>query len=75
VDEVFVDCCAANKSSSFSLTVKVGETVVYSSSIIYNADSTIIHGGSISSATGKITYIFSGSNSLLLGALAFNVVE
>ena len=75
VDQAYIACRAANTSSSFTLTIKVGSETVYTGSVGYNANKTDTYGESFSSLTGKVTFILSGSNALSLGALAFNVVS
>ena len=75
LNSVYVASCAANAESSYSLTIKVGEETVYSGTVSYDANTTSVFGGKFSSKTGKVTYTFTGSSALIIGAVAFNEVS
>ena len=74
VDKAFINCYAANASSSYSLVIKIGETIVYDATV-KNSSSGITYGDSFGTQTGKVSYIFTGSNALNLCSVAFNVVS
>ena len=74
VDRIYIKAQAGNVSSSYSLTVKVGDRMTFMTTI---NDSTAWRdiGGELSEPlTGQISFIFSGSNSLKINSIAFNAV-
>ena len=76
VDEVYFKGIAYNSSSSYTLTIKVGETVAYSGTVPYvNATFKTFGKHLTSPLTGQVSYIFEGSNSMHFYAFAFNEVE
>ena len=75
VDEVYFKGIAYNSSSSYTLTIKVGETVAYSGTVPYvNATFKTFGKHLTSPLTGQVSYIFEGSNSMHFYAFAFNEV-
>ena len=54
--------------------ILVGETEVYRGTVI-NSSTGITYGGVFGQQTGKVSYIFTGSNAINLCSVAFNVVS
>ena len=75
VDRVFIKAMAGNASSSYTLTIKVGETTAFTKTI---NDSTTWKnfGGALNEPlTGQISFIFIGTSSLKINSIAFNVIS
>ena len=75
VDRVFIKAMAGNASSSYTLTIKVGETTAFTKTI---NDSTTWKnfGGNLNEPlTGQISFIFIGTSSLKINSIAFNVIS
>ena len=75
VDKVFIKAMAGNVSSSYTLTIKVGETTVFTQTV---NDSTAWKdfGGALDQAlTGQISFAFTGTSSLKINSIAFNVIS
>ena len=76
IDQAYIKACANNASSSFSLTIKVGDQVLLSNaSVSYNQQKTKVFGAKANAPlTGQVTYIFTGSNALRINSIAFNAI-
>ena len=75
-NKAYIKCRAGNNNSTFTLTVKVGETTVLSNiRVTANNGQYAIYGGHFEEATGAITFILSGTNALRIHSFAFNVYE
>ena len=76
IDRAYVNVNAGNATSSFSLTIKVGEQVLLPSTTVgYNGGNFKIYGTSTRmTLTGQVTFIFTGSNALKLNSIAFNEI-
>lgn len=72
IDAAYIKAYAANTSSSYSLTIKVGTETIYSGSIVYGKEFTTYGTRLEEPVSGQISFIFSGNNSLSLRDLAFN---
>ena len=75
VDKIFIKAQAGNASSSYTLTIKVGDTVAFTNTV---NDSTAWKdfGGALNEPlTGQISFIFVGSSSLKINSIAFNVIS
>ena len=75
VDRVFIKAMAGNASSSYTLTIKVGETTAFTKTI---NDSTAWKnfGGALNEPlTGQISFIFIGTSSLKINSIAFNAIS
>lgn len=74
VDKIFIKAQAGNASSSYTLTIKVGDTVAFTNTV---NDSTAWKdfGGALNEPlTGQISFIFVGSSSLKINSIAFNAL-
>ena len=74
VDKIFIKAQAGNASSSYTLTIKVGDTVAFTKTV---NDSTAWKdfGGALNEPlTGQISFIFTGSSSLKINSIAFNAL-
>ena len=75
VDRIFIKAMAGNATSSYTLTIKVGETTVFTKTI---NDSTAWKdfGGALNEPlSGQISFIFTGTSSLKINSIAFNEVS
>ena len=77
IDKAFIKANASNTSSSFSLIIKVGDTVLLPSTTVdYNGGNFKLYGANASEPlTGQVTFIFTGSNALKLNSIAFNAIS
>ena len=75
VDAAFIKAFRGNKDSSYQLTIKVGEIVLLNSTTVNNADAQVFGKKLTASATGQLTFIFTGSSSLKINSIAFNEVS
>ena len=74
VDKIFIKAQAGNVSSSYTLTIKVGDIVAFTNTV---NDSTAWKdfGGALNEPlTGQISFIFVGSSSLKINSIAFNAL-
>ena len=74
VDKIFIKAQAGNASSSYTLTIKVGDTVAFTNTV---SDSTAWKdfGGTLNEPlTGQVSFIFIGSSSLKINSIAFNAL-
>ena len=76
IDRAFIKANAGNTSSTFYLTIKVGDEVLLSATTVgYNNGNFKIFGQvSQTPLTGQVTFIFSGSNAIKLNSIAFNAI-
>ena len=75
VDAAYVKAFVNNTSSSFNLTIKVGDSVLLPSTTVNNKDVAKVFGTSISEPLeGQVSYIFEGSNALKINSIAFNEI-
>ena len=74
VDRVYIKAQAGNVSSSYSLTIKVGDRVAFTTTINDSTAWRDIGGALNEPLTGQISFIFSGSNSLKINSIAFNAL-
>ena len=77
VDRAFIKANASNTSSSFSLIIKVGDTVLLPSTTVdYNSGNFKVFGAKANEPlTGQVSFIFSGGNALKLNSIAFNAIS
>lgn len=74
IDKAYIKCRANNNSSSFKLTIKVGDaTVLDNINITSNNGQYAIYGGSFAPTFGQVSFILTGSNALRINSFAFNV--
>ena len=74
VDAAFVKAFRGNANSSYTLTIKVGDTVLLPSTTVNNADAKLFGKKLSEPLTGQITYTFTGSTSLKINSVAFNEI-
>ena len=74
VDKIYIKACAGNTSSSYYLTIKVGDTIVWEDeSVTYLSNGYLCFGGAISETlTGQVSFVFTGTNALKINSIAFN---
>ena len=71
----YIKAQVANNSSSYKLTIKVGEETVLSDKSITNKGTYQLYGTkTYSYKTGQISFIFEGSTGLKLNSIAFNAL-
>ena len=74
IDAVYIKAQAGNDSSSYTLSIKVGDTVVKTGSVNSSNNWKLFGGVLETPATGKISFVFSGSSSLKINSIAFNSI-
>jgi len=77
INAIFIEAFSANKSSTYDLTIKVGDTKVRDRlGVSYNSAEYSTYGTKLNEPLeGKIMFEFNGSNSIQLRNISFNVVE
>ena len=77
IDKAYIKVNAGNTSSSFSLIIKVGDTVLLPSTTVdYNGGNFKMYGAKAEEPlTGQVTFIFTGSNAMKLNSIAFNAIS
>lgn len=74
VDAVYAKAKAGNASSSYSLSIKVGNVTVASGTINDSKDMKVFGGALSDTYTGQISFVFTGSSCLKLNSIAFNEI-
>jgi hypothetical protein len=75
VDSVFIKAMAGNASSSYTLSIKVGEIVVFTKTIDDSTGWKVFGGTLDESLSGQISFVFTGSSSLKINSIAFNALS
>ena len=75
VDSVFIKAMAGNASSSYTLSIKVGDTVVFTKTIDDSTGWKVFGGTLDESLSGQISFVFTGSSSLKINSIAFNALS
>ena len=74
IDAAYVKAMVGNTSSSYTITVKVGDIVV-ATKTINDSNNWKVFGGALSEPlTGQLSFVFTGSSSLKLNSIAFNAI-
>ena len=74
VDKLFIKAMAGNASSSYTLTIKVGETTVFTQTVNSSSAWKDFGGALNESMTGQISFTFTGTSSLKINSIAFNAL-
>ena len=74
VDGAYIKAMAGNASSSYSLTIKVGDTVVFTKTINDSNNWKVFGGALFEPLTGQVSFTFTGSASLKINSIAFNAL-
>ena len=74
IDKAYIKAMAGNATSNYSLTIKVGETVIANKTINDSTGWKVFGEAAEESLTGQITFIFTGSTSLKINSIAFNAL-
>ena len=74
IDKAYIKAMAGNASSNYSLTIKVGDTVIASKTVNDSTGWKVFGETVEESLTGQITFIFIGSTSLKINSIAFNAL-
>ena len=75
IDAAYIKVFVGNTSSSYRLTIKVGDSVLLNQTTVNNKDVAKVYGASTNNALeGQLTYIFEGSSSLKINSVAFNAI-
>ena len=75
VDAAFIKSQAGNATSSYTLTIKVGDVVAVTKTVSSSAGWSVFGGTFDEELTGQISFIFTGSSSLKLNSIAFNAIS
>ena len=74
VDKAFIKAMTGNVSSSYTLTIKVGDTSLYSSYVNDSSGWKVFGGSFNETLTGQLSFVFVGSSSLKINSIAFNAI-
>ena len=74
INAAYIKAFVGNKNSSYSLTIKIGDTIIGSASV-NNSDSKQFGTSIATPLTGQLSYIFTGSSSLKINSIAFNAIN
>ena len=74
IDGAYIKAMAGNASSSYSLTIKVGETTVFTKTVNDSSNWKVFGGNLDEPLTGQLSFVFSGSASIKLNSIAFNAI-
>ena len=76
INKAFIKATVNNTSSSYRLTIKVGETVLLENELVaYNATNYQLFGGEmLEAATGQLSFVFTGTNAIKVHSIAFNQI-
>ena len=76
IDKAYIKATAGNKSSSYKLTIKVGDSILLDNAdVLYNTTNYQLYGGSsLSAMTGQVIFVFIGTNSIKVNSIAFNEI-
>ena len=75
VDSAYIKAFAGNKSSSYQLTIKVGDIVLLNPTTVNSTDAQVFGKKLTAACTGQLTFIFTGNTSLKINSIAFNEVS
>ena len=75
VDKVFIKAQAGNATSNYTLTIKVGDKVIFTKTVNDSTGWKVFGGTLTEPLTGQISFIFTGSSSLKINSIAFNEVS
>ena len=75
IDSAFIKAQAGNATSSYTLTIKVDNTVVFTKTVSDNSTWKVFGGVLSEPLTGEISFVFTGSSSLKLNSIAFNAIS
>ena len=73
-DKAFIKAQAGNASSSYTVTIKVGNTTVYTGTVNDSSSWKVFGGALAEPVTGQITFVFTGSSCLKINSVAFNSI-
>ena len=74
IDSVYIKAMAGNATSSYTLTIRVGGSPVFSGSI-NDSSAWKVFGATLQEPiTGQLTFVFTGSASLKINSIAFNYI-
>ena len=76
INKAFIKATASNSTSSYRLTIKVGDVVLLDNELVaYNATNYQLFGDELlEAATGQVSFVFTGSNAIKLHSIAFNEI-
>ena len=75
IDSAFIKAQAGNATSSYTLTIKVGDTTVFTKTVNDSTSWKVFGGALETPVTGQVSFIFTGSASLKLNSIAFNAIS
>ena len=75
LDAAYIKAMTGNISSSYTLTIKVGDTVAYTETINDSTNWKVFGGAFEEQLTGQLTFVLTGSSSLKLNTIAFNAIS
>ena len=75
IDSAFVKAMAGNATSNYSLSIKVGDIVVFSKTVNDSTGWKVFGGRLDEPLTGQVSFVFTGSASLKINSIAFNALS
>ena len=74
IDRAYIKAQAGNATSSYSLKIYVGDTIIHSASV-QDSKAWNICGASLNEPlTGQVSFVFMGRTSLKINSIAFNAI-
>lgn len=74
IDSAYIKAQAGNATSSYSLTIKVGDILIYEGTVKDSSKWQVFGDKTNSPITGQVSYIFVGTSSLKINSIAFNTI-
>ena len=75
LDSAYIKAMTGNVNSSYTLTIKVGDTVVFVETVNESTNWKVFGGAFEQQLTGQLSFVFTGSSSLKLNSIAFNAIS
>ena len=74
IDSAYIKAQAGNAKSSYSLTIKVGDILIYEGTVNDSTKWQVFGDKTNNPITGQVSYIFTGTASLKINSIAFNTI-
>ena len=75
LESAYIKAMTGNVNSSYTLTIKVGDTVVFVETVNDSTNWKVFGGAFEEQLTGQLSFVFTGSSSLKLNSIAFNAIS
>ena len=74
INAAYVKAFRGNASSSYELSIKVGDNVLLATELVKNADSQLFGARVNEPLTGQLSFVFEGSSSIKINSIAFDYI-